>query len=87
MKILLAVDGSPCSNVAVKEVASRPWPAGSEVKVLGCVHVRIPNIPDLLLAYYAVYLETVEAERKRISSVVEETANKLHNSRSDLKDC
>ena len=34
MKILLAVDGSECSNVAVKEVARRPWPAGSEVKIL-----------------------------------------------------
>jgi nucleotide-binding universal stress UspA family protein len=34
MKILLAVDGSPCSDAAVEEVARRPWPEGSSVKVL-----------------------------------------------------
>jgi nucleotide-binding universal stress UspA family protein len=85
MKILLAVDGSLCSQAAVKEVASRPWPAGSEVKVLGCVHVRTPNIPDPLLVYYAVYMEMIEAERKRISAVVEEVTTKLRQTRVDLK--
>lgn len=34
MKILLAVDGSPCSEAAVDEVGRRPWPEGSEVKIL-----------------------------------------------------
>ena len=31
MKILLAVDGSECSDAAVEEVTARPWPDGSEV--------------------------------------------------------
>lgn len=34
MRILLAIDGSPCSNAAVAEVAQRPWPPHSEVRVL-----------------------------------------------------
>lgn len=34
MKILLAVDGSPCSDAAVAEVGKRPWPLGSEVRVI-----------------------------------------------------
>lgn len=34
MKILLATDGSWCSMVAVREVAGRPWPRGTEVKLL-----------------------------------------------------
>ena len=34
MKILLAVDGSAYSVVAVEEVAKRPWPPQSEVKVI-----------------------------------------------------
>ncbi|MCC7418726.1 MAG: universal stress protein [Planctomycetaceae bacterium] len=34
MKILVAVDGSPCSEAAVAEVARRPWPAGSEVRLI-----------------------------------------------------
>jgi nucleotide-binding universal stress UspA family protein len=34
MKILLAVDGSACSDAAIEEVLRRPWPAQSEVKVI-----------------------------------------------------
>lgn len=34
MKILVAVDGSPCSLAAIAEVATRPWPDGSRVKVV-----------------------------------------------------
>ena len=39
MKILLAVDGSPCSDAAVDEVTNRPWPAQSEVKVITAIEV------------------------------------------------
>ena len=34
MKILLAVDGSECSDVVVEEVAKRPWPAGSALRII-----------------------------------------------------
>ena len=34
MKILLAIDGSTFSDAAINEVAKRPWPAGSEVRIL-----------------------------------------------------
>ena len=34
MKVLLAVDGSPCSEAAVNEVANRPWPTGSQVRIV-----------------------------------------------------
>lgn len=34
MKILLAVDGSACSDAVVDEVVDRPWPPQSEVKVV-----------------------------------------------------
>ena len=34
MKILLATDGSECSEIAVRSVANRPWPAGSEFKIV-----------------------------------------------------
>ncbi len=34
MKILLATDGSECSEIAVRSVANRPWPAGSEIKII-----------------------------------------------------
>ncbi len=34
MKILLATDGSVHSNLAVEEVANRPFPAGTEVRIV-----------------------------------------------------
>lgn len=39
MKVLLAVDGSPCSDAAIDEVAQRPWPEGTEIMVLSVVHI------------------------------------------------
>lgn len=34
MKILVAVDGSPCSQAAIDELCRRPWPPESEVLVV-----------------------------------------------------
>jgi nucleotide-binding universal stress UspA family protein len=42
MKILLAIDGSEVSEVAVRAVNERPWPQGSLVRVL---HVVEPPFP------------------------------------------
>jgi hypothetical protein len=39
MKILLAVDGSPCSDAAIECIARRPWPSGSEIKVITAVEM------------------------------------------------
>ncbi len=33
MKVLIAVDGSECSDAAVQQVAQRPWPVGTIIKV------------------------------------------------------
>ena len=37
MKVLLAIDGSSFSDAAVEEVTQRPWPAGTEVKIISVV--------------------------------------------------
>jgi nucleotide-binding universal stress UspA family protein len=34
MKIILAIDGSKYSQAAIDEMAGRPWPAGSTVRIL-----------------------------------------------------
>ena len=46
MKILLAVDGSPCSDAAVEEIVRRPWPDGSAVKVLTAFELPTPPTPE-----------------------------------------
>ena len=50
MKILLASDGSECSTVAVRFVASLPWPQGTEVKMLA---VPEPFFPIGEFPYFA----------------------------------
>ena len=42
MKILLAVDGSVHSDAAAQELAKRPWPPQSEVKVITAVEIPAP---------------------------------------------
>jgi len=41
MKILLATDGSQCSEVAARSIAERPWPSGTEVRILSVADHRI----------------------------------------------
>ena len=55
MKILLAVDGSSHSDAAVKEVARRPWPDGSEMRIISAAETSyIPSpVPDGGAALYA----------------------------------
>jgi hypothetical protein len=44
MKILIAIDGSECSNVAVEEVAKRPWPADSAVRIISVAETLPPEV-------------------------------------------
>lgn len=42
MRILAATDGSDCSIYAMRSVAERPWPKGSEIKVISIPELIIP---------------------------------------------
>jgi nucleotide-binding universal stress UspA family protein len=77
MKILIAVDGSPCSDAAVAEVARRPWPEGSEIKVLFVIHATIPGIPDPFLVGAAAYYDSSDHERKIAGAVLERASSTL----------
>jgi nucleotide-binding universal stress UspA family protein len=46
MKILIPTDGSDSAQNALKSVAARPWPAGSQLKVISC-----PEFPALIGDY------------------------------------
>jgi nucleotide-binding universal stress UspA family protein len=47
-KVLLATDGSDSSNLAARSIADRPWPAGTEVRVLNVVELTLPTTRALL---------------------------------------
>ena len=48
MKVLLATDGSKHSAAAGKSIAERPWPSGTEVRVLSAVELILPATRALL---------------------------------------
>ena len=50
MRILLAVDGSTYSQRAVDEVARRPWPPATTIRVLSVLQPYTPPAVDIVLA-------------------------------------
>lgn len=79
MKILLPVDGSPCSEAAVAEIARRPWPDGSTIRVLFVIHATAPLLPDPFLHGLAGYYESVADERKLAGPILERAVDVLRS--------
>ena len=77
MKILLAVDGSRCSDAAVEEVSRRPWPDGSSIKVVTAFELPVPPTPEGW-ALPANYFEEMDvALRNQAQNIVDEAIAKL----------
>jgi len=83
MKILLAIDGSSFSDAAVSEIAKRPWPAESEVKIISVVEPPLlPTVetwvpPDN-------YIEALEeAGLEQAQSIVGKAADRITNEQHD----
>lgn len=75
MKVLLAIDGSPCSAAAVAEVARRPWPPDTMVRV---VTVDAPIEPSLLKSgSSSVFDEIVRQHRSEESQCLSEAMSLL----------
>ena len=77
MKILLAVDGSECSDAAAEEIAKRPWPPQSEVKVITAVEIPTP-VGMEPWAMSPDYFENLEiAVRQAAQAILDSTLLKL----------
>ena len=86
MKILLAIDGSSCSDAAVQEVTRRPWPEGSVVKVLTVLEIPMAPTPEAW-AIPVTYLEDMEAAlRKQGENIVNRALQKLKSNKTLLAD-
>jgi nucleotide-binding universal stress UspA family protein len=86
MKILLAVDGSQYSQAAIEEVIRRPWPSGTEVRILSVIH-PLPYIPALDPAFTsaAAHFESLDEERERASRDIDKAAKEIREKAPDLK--
>ena len=83
MKILLAIDGSLFSDAAVGDVAAKPWPAGSEVRVISVVEPPLlPTVetwvpPD-------DYIESLErAGEEQANSVIKAAVDRIQKTQGD----
>ncbi|HXU08843.1 MAG TPA: universal stress protein [Blastocatellia bacterium] len=83
MKILLAIDGSLFSDAAVADVAAKPWPAGSEVRVISVVEPPLlPTVetwvpPD-------DYIESLErAGQDQANSVIKTAVDRIQKTQGD----
>ncbi len=78
MKVLLAVDGSPCSEAAVNEVAMRPWPAGSQIEIVTAYELPPPSPTPYAWAVPAAYFDELDrAARTSAQTVLDAAAAKL----------
>ena len=77
MKILLAIDGSPCSDAAVEEVSSRQWPDGSSIKVLTTFELPSPPTPEGWALPINYFEEMDQALGTQAQHVVERAIDKL----------
>ena len=64
MRVLVATDGSPCSDLAVQRAAERQWPAGSRVEVITIVHTNVPPLPDPAMAFVAAREDDLHEQRR-----------------------
>ena len=71
MKILLAVDGSDCSEAAAEEVASRPWPEGSEIRILSVIEPFITPMAEAWALPDDYWEEADKAARDHAGSTVD----------------
>lgn len=77
MKILLAVDGSVCGEKALEELATRPWPEGSEVCVLSAIHLPMTPTPETWALPNSYYAQAEKIGRDHADEVVKNAIARL----------
>lgn len=77
MKILVASDGSPSSDAAIAEVGRRPWPKGSEIKVLSAFELPSPAVSQVWAIPTGYFSEMDLAARELAQTIASRAADNL----------
>jgi nucleotide-binding universal stress UspA family protein len=72
MKILIATDGSPYSDAAVQNVADRPWPKESELRVISVLEHS--SLESITAGEYAFKLDEVREEVRQMLKQIASSA-------------
>jgi nucleotide-binding universal stress UspA family protein len=79
MRILLAIDGSPHSQTAVDEVARRPWPSKSQIRLLSVIQPYAPPATEFVLAG-ATFEDMRQQQVSSAKEIMERAAESLKKS-------
>lgn len=83
MKILLAVDGSSFGEEAAKEVARRPWPTGSEIRVVYVVEPTPQPPPEMWAGSYEDYFAELNEWKRAQALKALTAATRILDARED----
>jgi hypothetical protein len=81
MKVLVATDGSECSAVAIEELARRPLPVDSHVRVISAVETYAPLTAEPWAAhadYYGTVARTALGYNRSINFILRSTRGLTH---------
>jgi nucleotide-binding universal stress UspA family protein len=78
LRILAAIDDSPCSREVIRELLQRSWPEGSEVRILSVVHPRT-WFHDPFGVGAAIYVQSRQAEERRVAHDLEQATEQIHD--------
>lgn len=83
MKILLAIDGSSFSDAAVNEVAGKPWPENSEVKIIFVDEpIGIPAV-EAWLPTDAYFQKLEKLAEEQAQNIVNRASEEVHRLQGD----
>jgi len=74
MRILVATDGSQFSKKAACSVAHRPWPTGTQVKIVSVHEFLVPAGSTAALSPYSIYSEPALTELTVVTRTLAENA-------------
>lgn len=77
MKILLAVDGSPCSKLAIDSMAKRAWPSETVFKIITVLEPFHPELAGWHSGYVPLAIEAQQERLDEAKTLVAETASRL----------
>lgn len=77
MKILVATDGSEFSELAITEVANRPWPEGSEIRVMSVIEPPLLPSTDTWAMPEGFYEDMASAAENDAKSALNKAAEML----------
>jgi nucleotide-binding universal stress UspA family protein len=79
MKILLATDGSECSKAAVNSVAERPWPEGSELRIVSVMEIPYAPTTEAWILPDSYYKEVERVAKEQAEAAVKSAVERFRS--------